>query len=152
MSIHRTSSSYFPVEPTPEAAQHAIVEEFNLFDDWATRYQYLIDLGHKLPELPTTEKTEENRLSECQSMVWITSSVNTSHIDFSAASDSVIVAGLIYLALRVYSGRSVSEILNTKPNYIADIGLAKYLSPTRNNGLAALLTYIQTIAQEKQDG
>ena len=137
----------FPLEPTPAEAQRAIAEEFAFFGDWSERYQYLIDLGRKLPPMPDELKIEENRLLGCQSMVWIVPSGDASRLDFAAVSDSAIVSGLIYLALRVYSGRSAAEILATDPDYIASIGLAKHLSPTRSNGLAALLAYIRETAQ-----
>ncbi|MDH5821569.1 SufE family protein [Luteimonas sp. RD2P54] len=137
----------FPLEPTPEAAQAAIRDEFAFFGDWSERYQYLIDLGRKLPEFPDAWKVEENRLLGCQSMVWIVPSGDADRLDFAAVSDSAIVSGLIYLALRVYSGRSARQILDTDADYIAAIGLAKHLSPTRSNGLAALLAYIRERAQ-----
>jgi cysteine desulfuration protein SufE len=137
----------FPLEPTPSDAQNAIAEEFAFFGDWSERYQYLIDLGRKLPAFPDELKTEEHRLRGCQSIVWIVPSGNAEKLDFAAISDSAIVSGLIYLALRVYSGRSAAEILATDPAYIDDIGLAKHLSPTRNNGLAALLGFIRDTAQ-----
>jgi cysteine desulfuration protein SufE len=113
-----------------------------------TGRQYLIDLGRKLPPFPDEWKTEENRLQGCQSMVWIVASGSADRLDFQAISDSAIVSGLIYLALRVYSGRSAKEILATEPDYIADIGLAKHLSPTRSNGLMALLGFIRDRAQQ----
>ena len=137
----------FPLETTAGEAQNAIREEFAFFGDWAERYQYLIDLGRKLPALPEEWKTEDNRLRGCQSMVWIVGEGDAARLDFHAISDSAIVSGLIYLALRVYSGRSADEILATQPDYIADIGLAKHLSPTRSNGLTALLGYIQDRAR-----
>jgi cysteine desulfuration protein SufE len=137
----------FPLEPTAADAQSAIADEFSFFGDWSERYQYLIDLGRKLPPFPDEWKTEEHRLHGCQSMVWIVPSGDASRLDFAAVSDSAIVSGLIYLALRVYSGRSAAEILATDPNYIAAIGLAKHLSPTRSNGLAALLAFIRDTAQ-----
>jgi cysteine desulfuration protein SufE len=137
----------FPLEPTAAEAQAAIREEFAFFDDWSERYQYLIDLGRKLPPFPDEWKTEEHRLHGCQSMVWIVPSGDASRLDFAAVSDSAIVSGLVYLALRVYSGRAAGEILATEPDYIADIGLAKHLSPTRSNGLAALLGFIRARAR-----
>jgi cysteine desulfuration protein SufE len=137
----------FPLEPTPADAQAAIADEFGLFGDWSERYQYLIDLGRKLPAFPEEWKTEANRLHGCQSMVWIVPSGDASRLDFAAVSDSAIVSGLIYLALRVYSGRSAAEILSTDADYIARIGLAKHLSPTRSNGLAALLAFIRDTAK-----
>jgi cysteine desulfuration protein SufE len=137
----------FPLEPSPAQAQQAIKEEFGFFGDWSERYQYLIDLGRKLPAFPDEWKTEEHRLRGCQSMVWIVPSGDARRLDFAAISDSAIVSGLVYLALRVYSGRSAQDILDTPADYIAEIGLAKHLSPTRSNGLAALLAFIRDTAQ-----
>lgn len=140
----------FPLEPTAAEAQAAIAEEFALFSDWSERYQYLIDLGRKLPGMPDALKNEDTRLHGCQSNVWIVAEGNSDRLDFRAISDSAIVSGLIYLALRVYSGRPASEILATEPDYIAAIGLAKHLSPTRSNGLAALLAFIRESANNAQ--
>jgi cysteine desulfuration protein SufE len=137
----------FPLEPTAAEAQQAIADEFAFFGDWSERYQYLIDLGRKLPVFPDEAKTEEHRLHGCQSMVWIVPEGNATRLDFRAVSDSAIVSGLVYLALRVYSGRSAEEILATEPDYITKIGLAKHLSPTRSNGLAALLAFIRDTAR-----
>ena len=145
-----TSASPFPLEASAAEAQAAIADEFAFFGDWSERYQYLIDLGRKLPEFPDAWKTEEHRLHGCQSMVWIVASGDASKLDFAAVSDSAIVSGLVFLALRVYSGRSAPEILATEPDYIAAIGLAKHLSPTRSNGLAALLAFIRDTAQRAQ--
>ncbi|MET0654183.1 MAG: SufE family protein [Pseudoxanthomonas sp.] len=142
------SDALFPLEATPAEAQLAIKEEFGFFSDWSERYQYLIDLGRKLPAFPEEWKTEENRLLGCQSLVWIVPQGGAERLDFQAVSDSAIVSGLIYLALRVYSGRPAAEILATSPDYIADIGLAKHLSPTRSNGLAAILAFIQDTARK----
>lgn len=139
----------FPLEPTAAEAQVAIRDEFAFFSDWSERYQYLIDLGRKLPPFPDAWRTEEHRLQGCQSMVWIVPEGDASKLVFHATSDSAIVSGLIYLALRVYSGRSAAEIVATDADYIADIGLAKHLSPTRSNGLAALLAFIREHAQRQ---
>ena len=138
-----------PTEATAAEAQRVIAEEFSFFGDWSERYQYLIDLGKRLPPFPEEWKTEANRLQGCQSMVWIVPEGDASKLVFHSISDSSIVSGLIYLALRVYSGRSAEEILATTPDYIADIGLAKHLSPTRSNGLASLLAFIQNTARAK---
>ena len=140
------TDTIFPLEPTTADAQLAIKEEFGFFGDWSERYQYLIDLGRKLPAFPEEWKTEEHRLLGCQSLVWIVPEGNAQRLDFHAISDSAIVSGLIYLALRVYSGRSAAEIVATDADYIADIGLAKHLSPTRSNGLASLLAFIRESA------
>ena len=144
------TDAIFQLEPTAVEAQAAIKDEFAFFGDWSERYQYLIDLGRKLPPFPDAWKTEEHRLLGCQSMVWIVPSGDASKLDFAAASDSAIVSGLVFLALRVYSGRSAAEILATDPDYIGAIGLAKHLSPTRSNGLAALLAFIREHALHMQ--
>lgn len=135
-----------PQEATAAAAAQAIVEEFALFGDWSERYQYLIDLGKKLADLPDAMKTEEHRVHGCQSMVWMVSEGDAARLDIRAISDSAIVSGLIALLLRVYSGRGAREILDTEPTFIRDIGLAKALSPTRANGLAAMLARIRAQA------
>ncbi len=144
------TNSPFPLEPNAAEAQAAIAEEFSFFGDWSERYQYLIDLGRKLPTFPDAWKTEEHRLHGCQSMVWIVPEGDAGKLVFHAISDSAIVSGLIYLALRVYSGRSAAEILATEPDYVATIGLAKHLSPTRSNGLAAMLAFIRDTAQAQR--
>lgn len=149
MNAAAAPNPLFPLEATATEAQAAIQDEFAFFSDWSERYQYLIDLGRKLPAFPDAWKTEEHRLHGCQSLVWIVPSGDASRLDFAAVSDSAIVSGLIFLALRVYSGRSAREILDTSPDYIAAVGLAKHLSPTRSNGLAALLAYIRDTAQRK---
>ena len=136
-----------PPEATAIEAQAAIVEEFAFFSDWSERYQYLIDLGKRLPALPDEAKTEANRLLGCQSMVWIVPHEENGRLFFSAASDSSIVSGLVYLALRVYSGRSRAEILSNTPEFVQAIGLSKHLSPTRSNGFASLLAFIQQTAR-----
>lgn len=136
----------FPLEASTAEAQIAIKDEFGFFSDWSERYQYLIDLGRKLPPFREEWKTEEHRLLGCQSMVWIVPEGDAQRLDFHAISDSAIVSGLIYLALRVYSGRSAADILAAPPDYISDIGLSRHLSPTRSNGLAALLEFIRETA------
>ena len=137
----------FPLEPTAAQAQAAIAEEFGFFGDWSERYQYLIDLGRKLPPFPEDWKTDEHRLHGCQSLVWIVAEGDAARLDFHAISDSAIVSGLVYLALRVYSGRSAEDIVATEPDYLAAIGLGQHLSPTRSNGLAALLAFIRDHAR-----
>ena len=146
------TDTIFPLEPTAVEAQAAIKDEFAFFGDWSERYQYLIDLGRKLPPFPEEWKTEEHRLHGCQSMVWIVPNGDARRLDFQAISDSAIVSGLIFLALRVYSGRPAAEILATTPDYIADIGLARHLSPTRSNGLASLLAFIGDSAHAAEAG
>lgn len=129
-------------------AQQQIAEEFAFFGDWTERYQYLIDLGKQLPPLPERLKTEDYRVHGCQSMVWLVPSGDAARMHFDAASDSAIVSGLIALVLRVYSDRPAAEILATEPEFIQAIGLAKHLSPTRSNGLAAMLARLKQYAAE----
>jgi len=134
-------------QESAQDAQNAIVEEFSFFGDWTERYQYLIDLGRRLPPLPEEFKTEAHKVQGCQSQVWLVAGGDAEQLEFRAISDSAIVSGLIALLLRVYSGRSAREILETEPRFIEAIGLAKHLSPTRNNGLAAMFKRIQAEAR-----
>jgi len=127
-------------------AQQEIIDEFALFDDWTGRYQYLIDLGRKLPPLTDAERIDANKVDGCQSQVWIVVSGDANRLDLRAASDSAIVSGLVALLLRVYSGQSARDILETDPSFINAIGLGKHLSPTRSNGLAAMLKTIKAHA------
>lgn len=146
-----SSSDHTDAEPKDSSAsiaQSAITEEFGCFSDWTERYQYLIDLGRKLPEFPDELRTEGNKVSGCQSQVWLVATGNSERVDLRAISDSSIVSGLIALLLRVYSGRSADEILRTQPTFIETIGLSRHLSPTRSNGLAAMLATIHRRAAE----
>lgn len=133
-------------EATAAEAQAAIAEEFAFFGDWSERYQYLIDLGRQLPPFKDEWKIEEFRVHGCQSMVWLVPSGDAARMHFDATSDSAIVSGLIALVLRVYSDRSAQEIVDTEPTFIQAIGLAKHLSPTRSNGLVAMLARLKAHA------
>lgn len=135
-----------PITTSIEQAQQDIAEEFAFFGDWTERYQYLIDLGKQLPPFPEACKTEAYRVHGCQSMVWLVPAGDAGKMHFEAISDSAIVSGLIALVLRVYSERSAREIIATEPRFIATIGLAKHLSPTRSNGLAAMLAKLKGYA------
>jgi cysteine desulfuration protein SufE len=128
------------------AAQEAIIADFELFPDWMDRYQYLIDLGRKLPELAPGERVDENLLEGCQSRVWLLLSGDAERIDIRANSDAAIVSGLIALLIRVYSGASADDIVETEPYFIERIGLRAHLSPTRSNGLHAMLGAIRNFA------
>lgn len=131
-----------------QAAEAKIISAFDYFDDWMERYQYLIDLGRKLPNYPEEHRHEGNRLHGCQSQVWLHCEPRDGRLYFQATSDSTIVSGLIALVLKIYSGRSPSAILATEPRFIDAIGLNKHLSPTRNNGLHAMLQAIYRYAEE----
>ena len=130
-----------------QQAQDAIAEEFSFFSDWTERYQYLIDLGRKLPDFPEALKTDAHKVQGCQSQVWLVADGDRNRLDFRAISDSSIVSGLIALLLRVYSGRSAQEIVDTEPRFVEAIGLAKHLSPTRSNGLASMLKTVKEYAR-----
>jgi cysteine desulfuration protein SufE len=133
-------------KPSIAETERELVEEFALFDDWIDRYQYIIDLGRQLPAFPESEKTEEQKIKGCQSQVWLVTRVVGDRLDFQAVSDSAIVSGLIAILMRIYSGRPAREILATPPGFIKAIGLDQHLSPTRSNGLHAMLAAIRNAA------
>ena len=143
--------SPFPLEPTAEQAQDAIADEFAFFGDWSERYQYLIDLGRKLPPFPPEAMSDPYKVSGCQSQVWIVPHGDRDALSFQAISDSAIVSGLIALLLRVYSERQAGEIAATEPAFIAALGLQAHLSPTRSNGLHAMLRTIKHYAAEAEE-
>lgn len=131
-----------------EKAQE-IVDEFAFFDDWEDRYQHLIDLGRKLPPLDDKYKNDDYRLYGCQSVVHFAAEKDGDLLQFYAGSDAAIVQGLIALMMRVYSGQTADEILKTQPDFLREVGLDEHLSPTRKNGLAAMVTAIMTEAGKK---
>lgn len=135
-----------PHPQTLADVQADLIGEFQFFDDWMDRYQYLIDMGRKLPEFKEEWRNDANRVQGCQSQVWLRVEGNASRLHFDAISDSAIVSGLIALLLRVYNDRSASEIFTTPPDFIAGIGLDAHLSPTRSNGLHAMLKAIKAHA------
>lgn len=123
-------------------AQNELIEEFSFFEDWMDRYQYLIDLGKKLPEFPEDWKIQDYKIDGCQSQVWIKPAFEDGRLYFQGISDSAIVSGLIAVVTRVYSGRSPEDIKATPPEFISKIGFTEHLSPTRSNGLHAMLDAI----------
>ena len=131
-----------------EQAQDDIISEFALFDDWMDRYQYIIDLGRNLPEFSEQDKNDTNKVHGCQSQVWLTVSGDEDCFTFDATSDSAIVCGLIALLRRVYSGATAAQVRDTEPRFVTEIGLASHLSPTRSNGLHAMLGMIRSKAQQ----
>ena len=131
----------------PNAIQSEIVADFSLFPQWLDRYQYLIDLGRKLPALKDSEKTDDKLLAGCQSRVWLYLEGDRDHVTIRANSDAAIVSGLIALLIRVYSGSSARQIVESDPHFIRDIGLSEHLSATRSNGLHAMLEAIRSHAQ-----
>jgi cysteine desulfuration protein SufE len=131
-----------------QQAQNELIEDFKIFDNWMDRYQYIIDLGKKLPEFPEEWKTEENRIHGCQSQVWLKTEPSPARLHFQAISDSAIVSGLISILTRVYSDRDPQEIVATPPDFITAIGLDQHLSPTRSNGLNSMIKVIREAADE----
>jgi len=131
-----------------ETAQREVIEEFAFFDNWMDRYQYLIDLGRRLPEFPESDRTDENKIRGCQSQVWFVAERTGDRIRFRAISDAAIVSGLIAVLLRIYSDKRPADILATPPDFIQALQLQQHLSPTRSNGLASMLKAIRRMAAE----
>lgn len=119
--------------------ENEIVEEFSLFDTWDEKYEYIIDLGKKLPELEEQHKIDDNRVRGCQSTVWLVAEKRDGKIFFKADSDSVIVKGLISMLIRVLSGHTPDEIIDAKLGFIQQIGMTTHLAQTRSNGLLAMV-------------
>jgi cysteine desulfuration protein SufE len=134
----------------PQKAQQDIISDFSLFENWLDRYQYLIDLGKALESLDESEKTDDILLHGCQSRVWLIIEGNADELKIRANSDAAIVSGLIALLIRVYSGASAQQIIDTRPEFIAAIGLQQHLSATRANGLHAMLEAIYAAAKSCQ--
>lgn len=140
---------------TINEAQDEVIEEFSGFTDWMDRYQMLIDLGNDLEPLDERYKTEQNLIDGCQSRVWLQADYDGSVITFTAESDALIVKGIIALLIQVLSGHTPKEILDADLYFIERIGLKDHLSPTRSNGLLAMVKQIRMYAlafSEKNGG
>jgi len=135
-----------PEEPSAQAAIAAIAEDLELFDDWMDRYQFIIDLGRKLPPFPDAWADDAHRVPGCQSKVWMEAIHRDGKLFFAGVSDAAIVSGLIALLLRVYSGRPPEEILATDPVFLKDLGLLEALSTNRGNGIAAMARAVRDVA------
>ncbi|MFW6257588.1 MAG: SufE family protein [Prolixibacteraceae bacterium] len=131
---------------TIEEVQQEIIEEFSVYEDWMDKYSYLIELGNELEDLPPEEKNDQNLIKGCQSRVWLVAEKKGDKIYFRGESDAVIVKGLVALLLRVVSGRTPREIIDNELHFIDDLGLKQHLSPTRSNGLLAMVKQIQLYA------
>ncbi|MCB5943134.1 SufE family protein [Acidocella sp. KAb 2-4] len=141
-------TDYFqPEDDTPQAAIAAIGEDLALFDDWMDRYEFIIELGRKLPPYPAAWQDEAHRVQGCQSQVWLAAQEADGKLYFTGASDAAIVSGLVALVLRVYSGRTRAEILATSAQFLRDLGLIGALSTNRGNGVAAMVERIQEMAR-----
>ena len=135
-----------PEEPSARAAIAAIAEDLALFDDWMDRYQFIIEMGRKLPAFPDDWANDAHRVPGCQSRVWMEAIFRNCNLFFAGISDAAIVSGLISLLLRVYSGRSPEEILATDPVFLKELGLLEALSTNRGNGIAAMARKIRQVA------
>ncbi len=136
-------------EATAEQAQQELLDEFEMFDNWMDRYQYIIDMGKQLPAFPEEWKRDELKIQGCQSNVWMHHERQGETLHFDAISDAAIVSGLIAVLMRIYNDRPAAEIRATDPHFLADLGLDKHLSPTRSNGLNAMLKRIYEVAEQE---
>ncbi|QEM81780.1 SufE family protein [Halomonas binhaiensis] len=134
---------------TAEQAQQELLEEFQLFDNWMDRYQYIIDMGKALPSFPDDWKLDELKIQGCQSNVWMRHERRGDALHFDAISDAAIVSGLIAVLMRIYNDRMPSDIVATSPHFLKDLGLDKHLSPTRSNGLNSMLERIYQVAHQE---
>ena len=126
--------------------QEEIIDEFSMFDDWMQRYEYIIDLGKKLPLIEEEFKTDDNIIKGCQSKVWLKGEENNDKIVFTADSDAILTKGIIAILIRVFSNQKSSDILNADMDFIDEIGLKEHLSPTRANGLVSMIKNIKMYA------
>ena len=131
---------------TIEQTEEEIIESFSLFDTWEEKYEYIIDLGKKLPVLDDKYKLPENIIKGCQSTVWLVADYYEGKIFFKADSDAVIVKGLVSMLIEVLSGHSPDEILNAKLDFIREIGMMNHLAQTRSNGLLSMVKQMKNYA------
>lgn len=126
--------------------QEEIVDEFSMFDDWMQRYEYIIELGKKLPLIKEEYKTEDNLIKGCQSKVWLKGEQIDDKIVFTADSDAILTKGIIAILIRVFSNQKPSDIIDADMDFIDEIGLKEHLSPTRANGLVSMIKNIKMYA------
>ncbi|MDD7304562.1 MAG: SufE family protein [Bacteroidaceae bacterium] len=126
--------------------QDEVIEEFIDFDDWMDRYQLLIDMGNEQPALPEEYKTEQNLIDGCQSRVWLQADLVDGKVQFRAESDALIVKGIVALLVRVLNNQTPQDIMDADLYFIEQIGLREHLSPTRSNGLLAMLKQMKLYA------
>jgi cysteine desulfuration protein SufE len=135
-----------PEDPSAQSAIAAIADDLGMFDDWMDRYQFIIEMGRKLPPFPSDWQDDAHRVPGSQSKVWMEAVARDGKLFFAGVSDAAIVSGLIALLLRVYSGRSPEEILATDPVFLKDLGLLEALSTNRGNGIAAMARAVRDVA------
>lgn len=131
---------------TLQEKQETIIEEFAVFDDWMDKYQYLVDLGKSLEPFPEAQRTDKNLIDGCQSRVWIFAEKEGDRLKFYGDSDAIIVKGIVSLLISVFSGCTIDEILAGDFHFIDKIGLKEHLSPTRSNGLVAMIKQMKLYA------
>ncbi|MEI8345218.1 MAG: SufE family protein [Candidatus Omnitrophota bacterium] len=131
---------------TIEEVQQSIIADFSVYEDWMDKYTYLIELGNEMEPIDTSFKVDQNLIRGCQSRVWLQQRLEGDRIIFEAESDALIVKGLVALLLKVFSDRTPQEILDSEPYFIDEIGLKQHLSPTRSNGLMAMVKQIKLYA------
>lgn len=131
---------------TMKEKEEELIQEFEMFDDWMDKYNYIIELGKDLPMIDPQFKTEEFLISGCQSQVWLHPEYKDGKLYFSADSDAIITKGIVNLLIRVLSGHTPQEILDNDLSYLDTIGLKNHLSPTRSNGLASMIKQIKLYA------
>ena len=131
---------------TIDEIQQGIIEDFSGFEDWMDKYSFLIELGNELAPIDPKYKVESNLIRGCQSRVWLHQEFTEGKIIFEAESDALIVKGLVALLLKIYSNRTPHEILASEPRFIEEIGLRQHLSPTRSNGLLAMVKQMKLYA------
>ncbi len=133
-------------EPTIIETENEIIQEFALFDSWDDKYEYIIDLGKKLPVLDPKFKTDDNRVRGCQSSVWLIADYENGKLFYHADSDAMIVKGLISMLIRVLSGKTPDEIMEAKLDFIREIGMTTHLAQTRSNGLLNMVKQMKHYA------
>lgn len=131
---------------TIKEIQNDIIEEFEMFDDWMQRYEYIIELGKSLPLIDPQYKTEDNLIKGCQSKVWLHAEKEGNKIVFTADSDAIITKGIIAILIRTYSNQSPTNIIEANADFIDQIGLKEHLSPTRANGLVSMIKQLKLYA------
>lgn len=131
---------------TIEERQKEIIDEFSDIEDWMDRYGYIIDLGNTLPEIDEKYRTPSHLIEGCQSRVWLNAEIENGKVEYTADSDAIIVKGIISLLISVLNGHTPDEILAADLHFINDIGLSEHLSPTRSNGLAAMVKQMRMYA------
>ncbi len=131
---------------TIKELQEEIIEDFNLFDDWMERYEFIIDTGKSMPKIEAQNKSDDNIIKGCQSKVWLHADYENGKLLFTADSDAILTKGIISLLLKVYNDQSPDDILANDPFFIDEIGLKEHLSPTRANGLLSMIKQIKLFA------